>query len=276
MKFQFKKAEQSVILIIFIQDSSATTGVGLGSLDENSSIVGGYVKRNGTGVALAVDENVSTEGTYAAPTTAGKVRIGTPANMPTGFYELHFHNDLFTTVDYVTIGLGGASDMAPLNIEIQLTTIDLNTALSASTIGTCTTNSDMYNSTMRGTDSANTVVPPTVSEMNARTLPSADYLVEGDTLARVTLCDTTTINSDMVSAAPTVNEMINTAQTEAYAAQGATGSVMQLLYMIWSILRSIKNVNTTTPDSLKVDDSTVAMSFETDSAATPTEIKRTS
>lgn len=38
---------------------------------------------------------------------------------------------------------------------------------------------------------------PTVAEMNARTLASADYLVEGDTLARVTLVDTTTSNSDM-------------------------------------------------------------------------------
>jgi len=56
----------------------------------------------------------------------------------------------------------------------------------------CTSNSDM-----RGTDGANTVVPPTEAQMNDRTLPSADYLVEGDTLARVTLVDTTAENTDM-------------------------------------------------------------------------------
>jgi len=134
MKFQFKKAEESIILLVFIQDSSKTTGEGLGSLGHESSITGGYVKRGGTGVALAVDEDVATEGTYQAPSAAGKVRIGTPANMPTGFYELHFHNDLFTTADYVTIGLGGASDMAPLNLEIQLTDFDLNTAFTLSGI----------------------------------------------------------------------------------------------------------------------------------------------
>ncbi len=128
MKFQIKKAEQSVILTVFIQDSSSTTGAGLGSLTQASSIVGGYVKRNGTGVALAVDEDVTTEGTYQAPSAAGKVRIGTPANMRTGVYELHFHNDLFTTADWVTISLGGASNMAELLIEIQLTDLDLNTA----------------------------------------------------------------------------------------------------------------------------------------------------
>jgi hypothetical protein len=127
-KYSFVKGETSVILIVFIRDSSQTDGRGLGSLIHTSSIVGGYVKRNGTGVALAVDEDVSTEGTYQAPSTAAHVRIGTPANMRTGTYELHFHNDLFSTADYVTITLGGATNMAPLNLEIQLTDFDLNDA----------------------------------------------------------------------------------------------------------------------------------------------------
>ena len=129
MKLQLKKSETDVILVVFIQDSSSTTGAGLGSLIHTSSIVGGYVKRGGTGVALAVDEDVATEGTYQAPSAAGKVRIGTPANMRTGTYELHFHNDLFTTADYVVITLGGASNMADLPIEIQLTDIDLNSSV---------------------------------------------------------------------------------------------------------------------------------------------------
>lgn len=196
MKLQLKKAETSVILIVFIQNSSLTTGAGLGSLDQTSSITGGYVKRNGTGVALAVDENVTTEGTYEAPSTAGQVRIGTPANMPTGFYELHFHNDLFTTADYVTIGLGGATNMAPLNIEVQLVTNDLNT------------------------------------------------------------------------------DPWTTALTEAYAADGAAFTPAQALYMIWARHGNFKDADTTTPDALKLDGSTVAMTFTTDSAASPTEIIR--
>ena len=122
MKFSFPKAETSVILLVYIQHS--TSGAGLGSLDQTSSITGGYVKRDGTGVALAVDEDVATEGLYQAPSTAAHVRIGTPANMPTGFYELHFHNTLFTTADYVTIGLEGAANMATLPLEIQLTTFN--------------------------------------------------------------------------------------------------------------------------------------------------------
>jgi len=38
---------------------------------------------------------------------------------------------------------------------------------------------------------------PTTSEFNARTLPSADYVVVTDTIARVTLVDTTTTNTDL-------------------------------------------------------------------------------
>lgn len=121
MKLQLEKASTSIILTVFIQDSSSTTGRGLAGLDQNSSIVGGYVRMGETGVALAVDENVTTEGTYEAPSTAAQIRIGTPANMRAGTYELHIHNDLLATgTDYVVITLGGASNMADLAIEIQL------------------------------------------------------------------------------------------------------------------------------------------------------------
>jgi len=128
MKLQLVKGSTSVILTVFIQDSSSGVGAGLGSLDESSSIVGGYVRMGGTGVALAVDENVTTEGTYQAPSAAGKVRIGTPANMRTGVYELHLHDDLLSIGSYVLISLGGATNMADLIIEIQLTDVDLNDA----------------------------------------------------------------------------------------------------------------------------------------------------
>lgn len=127
MKLTFKKSETGVIVIVYIQSSA--TGGGLTGLDENSSITGGYVKRDGTGVVLAVDQDVTTEGTYEAPSSAAQVRIGSSVNMIDGIYELHFHNDLFTTADYVTISLGGAANMAPLLIEIQLADLDPNTPM---------------------------------------------------------------------------------------------------------------------------------------------------
>ena len=76
------------------------------------------------------------------------------------------------------------------------------TNITAGTITTVTNNSDM-----RGTDGANTVVPPSVAQFNARSIPSNDYVVVGDTIARVTLVDTVTTNSDLVTAAAVVTAM---------------------------------------------------------------------
>ena len=42
---------------------------------------------------------------------------------------------------------------------------------------------------------------PTVAEFEARSILAADYVVVGDTIAGVTLCDTCTANSDLVTAA---------------------------------------------------------------------------
>lgn len=120
MKFIVPKGATNRIFTVKIQANNVTTGAGLSGLDQTSGIVGGYVREGSTGVALAVDENVTTEGTYQAPSTVAHVRIGTPANMRAGTYELHFHNDLFLTgAESLTITLGGATNMADLNIEIQ-------------------------------------------------------------------------------------------------------------------------------------------------------------
>lgn len=121
MKLVIPKGSTSRIVTVFIQANNVTTGAGLGSLTNASGIVGGYVREGGTGVALAVDEDVTTEGTYQAPSAAGKVRIGTPANMRTGTYELHFHNDLWATgAEAATITLGGAANMGDITLEVQL------------------------------------------------------------------------------------------------------------------------------------------------------------
>jgi hypothetical protein len=51
---------------------------------------------------------------------------------------------------------------------------------------------------MRGTNSANTVVPPSVAQFNARTLLAASYFdPTSDTVANVTTVATTTTNTDM-------------------------------------------------------------------------------
>ena len=97
MKLVFPKGSANRIVTVFIMDTTSTTGAGLSGLNESSGIVGGAVREGDTGVAIAVDEDVTTEGTYQAPSSAAKVRIGTPANQRPGVYELHFHNNLWAS-----------------------------------------------------------------------------------------------------------------------------------------------------------------------------------
>lgn len=60
-----------------------------------------------------------------------------------------------------------------------------------------------------------------------------------------------------------------TAMAEAYAADGATMTPAQALYMIWSLL-SERSIASTTLTAKKLDGSTTAMTFTLDSATTPT------
>lgn len=215
MKLVIPKGSVSRIVTVFIQDSSSTTGAGLGSLTNTSSIVGGYVREGGTGVALAVDEDVTTEGTYQAPSAAGKVRIGTPANMRTGTYELHFHNDLWATgAETTTITLGGAANMADIAIEVQLSdpvrglgsptalpnaAADAAGGLPISDAGGLDMDAmaadvaGLDGAAMRGTDNA-------FLAASAPTNFSAMLINASGHVSRVTLVDTTTVNTDMLTA----------------------------------------------------------------------------
>jgi hypothetical protein len=58
------------------------------------------------------------------------------------------------------------------------------------------------------------------------------------------------------------------AMTESYAADGATFTLAQALYMIWALLAE-RSINSTTLTAKKLDGSTTAMTFALDSATAP-------
>lgn len=117
------RGETSVIRHVFIMDSSSTTGAGLTALAYNTaSLTGYYLYPGGTAASLTL-EDITTLGTYAAPTSAAHIRFKKvdDTNMP-GWYELHFHNDWFSVANgrrAACVQLKGATNMAPLNLEID-------------------------------------------------------------------------------------------------------------------------------------------------------------
>lgn len=109
----------SKIVKIFVQDSSKTTGVGLTGLAYNTSGLTAYYIKEGDSSTTAISLATATLGTWS---TGGFIVVdGT--NMP-GVYELGIPNAALASGKSCLIYLQGATNMAPVLLEIELTAID--------------------------------------------------------------------------------------------------------------------------------------------------------
>jgi len=120
MKLAFKAGTTSKDINIFIQDNSVSTGAGLTGLVYNSGSLTAYYHRQGASSATAITLATKTVGTWA---TGGFVAVdGT--NMP-GLYELGIPDAaLASGATWVIIMLKGATNMAPVVLEIELLATD--------------------------------------------------------------------------------------------------------------------------------------------------------
>jgi len=117
-KLQRQVGTTSQILEIFVQDSSQTDGRGLTGLVFNSASLACYYKRNtATGSTSVTLATITTLGTWA---TGGFKEVDS-TNMP-GVYEFDPPNAaLASGADSVVFILRGATNMAPVLVEIELT-----------------------------------------------------------------------------------------------------------------------------------------------------------
>jgi len=130
MKLALVKGTTSKIVHVFILDSSATDGSGLTGLTYNSSGLAAYYIRPGDSSPTAITLATAAVGTW---TSGGFVEVDA-TNMP-GVYEIGLPDAcLASGADQVVIMLQGATDMAPVVLEIELTDFDLHTA--TVTVGT--------------------------------------------------------------------------------------------------------------------------------------------
>lgn len=70
-----------------------------------------------------------------------------------------------------------------------------------------------------------------------------------------------------------ITAILTTALTESYAADGATATAAQLLYMLWSFFAE-PNISSTTLTAKKLDGSTTAMTFTLSDATNPVTVTR--
>ena len=138
-KLSRKKGITSQFFHVFIQDSSATTGAGLTGLAFNTAgLACKYINAGGTLSAAITLEDITTLGTYAAPTSNAHMRFKelNSASPSQGMYEIQVHNDWMNlTGGNIVVMMAGATNMAQLRFEIDLQA-DVNTTHVAGTAQT--------------------------------------------------------------------------------------------------------------------------------------------
>lgn len=123
MKLIRKRGDTSNIMQVFIQDSSSTTGAGLSGLAFNTASLIAYYHKDTDTTATVITLVTMTVGTF---TSSGFAEID--ATHMKGWYQFCPPDAALSTSGTphsVAFHLGGASNMAPLPIEVQLIAADV-------------------------------------------------------------------------------------------------------------------------------------------------------
>ena len=217
---KLKRGSTSVRRLIFIADSSSTTGAGLANLTHSTSGLVAYYYAGDLSNEVQITLVTATLGTFAS---GGFVAVDN-TNMP-GWYEVGIPDAALDGGNEVCIQYRGAANMVPVNIYIQLDAVDYQTdafgALKPTTAGRTL---DVSAGGEAGIDLANVGSPTTTLNLSGTTIKAVTDGVTVTTnndktgyaltqafpsnfdalgingsghISRVTLVDTTTTNTDM-------------------------------------------------------------------------------
>lgn len=117
MKLSILAGSTSQTINVFIRDSSSTTGAGLTGLVFNSAGLTAYYALP---KAAAVQITLATLAAITTAWSSGGLKEVDAANMP-GWYRLDLPDAAIASGRFVSLHLKGATNMAPLPIEIELT-----------------------------------------------------------------------------------------------------------------------------------------------------------
>jgi hypothetical protein len=127
MKLLIPVGSTSNILQIFIQDSSSSLGAGLVSVRASSASFTAFYHRDVDTTATSISLTTMTIGTF---TSSGFAEID-QTNMP-GWYQFCPPSSCFAaSAKNVGIHLKGVTNMAPLPIEAQIVSVDVNDSVRA-------------------------------------------------------------------------------------------------------------------------------------------------
>jgi hypothetical protein len=169
---KIKRGSTSVRRLIFVADSSSTTGAGLANLVFDTASLVGYYFAGDLSNEVSITLATATLGTWAS---GGFIAVDN-TNMP-GWYEIGIPDAALDGGNEVAIQLRGAANMVPVNIYIELDAFDYQTAtqpVNVTQISGDSTAADNAESFFDGTGYAGTgnVIPTVTTLTNLPTIPA--------------------------------------------------------------------------------------------------------
>lgn len=147
MKLSLKAGTISKSVLVFVQDSSQSMGIGLAGLVYNTSNLVAYYCQPGVTGATAI--TLATLASTTAAYSSGGFKEIDATNMK-GVYRLDIPNAALTGATSVVVMLSGAADMVPVVLEIELTAWNnqdtVRGGLTALPNTACTTNASLLTS----------------------------------------------------------------------------------------------------------------------------------
>jgi len=176
---KIKRGSTSVRRLIFIADTSSTTGAGLANLVFNSASLVAYYFAGDLNNEVQITLVTATLGTF---TSGGFIAVDN-TNMP-GWYEIGIPDAALDGGNEVAIQLRGATNMAPVNIYIELDAVDYQTdafgALKPTTAGRTL---DVSSGGEAGIDLANVGSPTTTLNLSGTTIKAVTDAVTAGTVS---------------------------------------------------------------------------------------------
>lgn len=199
---KIKAGSTSQTVPVFVQDTSSTVGAGLGSLVFNTSGLAAKYRREGQSSWTTITLATATVGTW---TSGGFVSDGGPV---TGGYEFGVPDAaLAAGAKWAEIAIYGATNMLAVLIEIELDTIDYQAAGGKvpATVAAGDVAGNLpsaVNAMAAGVITATAIAADaiTAAKIADGAIDSATFAA-GTTIPRCTLVDTTSANTDMITAA---------------------------------------------------------------------------
>lgn len=237
-KLAIKKASTDVTVYLFIQASNVTTGAGLTGLTfETANLVASYVRPGAARAALTLATLAAADSAHSD----GGFKEVDATNMP-GIYRLDLPDAVCATgVNSVVVMLKGATNMAPVVLEIQLTNFDLNDASPEVTVADIANNAITAAAIAQDAIDADSIKADAITEIQSG-LATPTNITAGTISTVTNLTNLPTMPSDWITAAGVKADAVTKIQSGLATPASVLAATVDGTYTLEDVLRIMVSV----------------------------------